>query len=675
MATGEGGAAPPAAGLPPPSLDCIDALGDITRLRRHLSALQQELNSARLCVCRDELTLGGTAKTAQNIRMQGWLKKKTPSSVVQRDYDRRWFVLAGDELRYYEERGAVAVGPQDAVSVVAADTSNISFELFTPQMHRKFELSAKTQVERDRWVAAIAGKQEYNPAERTLRVEGIVAAEGCEREALRAEETHQRDFMARWQRSEESLARRQAAAAALCVEKEREAEAAESAARDVADELRHAAQRREAELLELQQRAAAAAQRRAAATQAHASQLTRDREKAVLAMTFALWWRWLGVAQDGKRERELRVAERERAQAEQGVLAARRGIELRADARRAALRMALESEELAGRRGLELQWTEWRWDVAAADLSVRRGAELQRNVRRVGTLSAERDEALSELARCAEAVEEARLSQRQHADTVSLVRLAQAEAEERHRIASEAALLACECFNAALRPATAQRMGGRLLTCLDGWRATARPWRDVYVWADARRGLLHYSHRDPRFGEVESLSLDFVAAVEVEPFVDPAVPLPATPDGVPVARPSGRGFYLEMRDGRKHRFCAQTAHERLQWLDALRGLVITACYGTEAHSAAAAASPPRLQAVQGEGRQVSPPRYHWQQEHDDLEQRQLLVAAAAGYEAAYDDQEVVAPAGSVEGSARAPRALVADDDELVPGDYFVPVAY
>ena len=138
--------------------------------------------------------------------------------------------------------------------------------------------------------------------------------------------------------------------------------------------------------------------------------------------------------------------------------------------------------------------------------------------------------------------------------------------------------------------ATRQTYGGRVLSSMAGWEDSGgKIWRDVYLWTDPEKGQLCYAHRDRKWGEVETMELSNVVSVEVESFFEYTPPI-----GLDKYR--HLGFYVELKDGSKHRFCARTSVERAEWLDSLRGLVLAVCY----------VSPPRQKKSSENGSPIPP---------------------------------------------------------------------
>eukprot|EP01059_Diplonema_ambulator_P002150 TRINITY_DN11785_c0_g1_i2.p1 TRINITY_DN11785_c0_g1~~TRINITY_DN11785_c0_g1_i2.p1 ORF type:complete len:389 (+),score=192.69 TRINITY_DN11785_c0_g1_i2:32-1168(+) len=175
-----------------------DALDDAERARKKVMELEKQLSELKMEYRLLEQALG--VHTDDKLLYQGYLKKKTPSIVVGRDYDRRWFVLRGSSLIYFEEKGRI---PLDDKTVIGfADKDAVAFTIEHPKISRKYELKCDNHEERDRWMAVLSGTPIPTEANVDVDLQDLVAEEEAERELIEAHCNNRMNFMNHWMQSE-----------------------------------------------------------------------------------------------------------------------------------------------------------------------------------------------------------------------------------------------------------------------------------------------------------------------------------------------------------------------------------------------------------------------------------------------------------------------------------------
>ena len=182
------------------------ALSDeLERMHKRNVQLETDIADERVRSRMMEAALGsnGIGGPAERIKAQGFLKKKTPSLVVGRDYDRRWFIMTQTHLRYFEERGAISLDNQVAIGFVDKDPS--AFSLHHPKMHRKFELRCETLTERDRWMALLSGNPVPSQEDIQIDLADIQKEEEAERELIESQSANRLQFFSWWMESEMQL--------------------------------------------------------------------------------------------------------------------------------------------------------------------------------------------------------------------------------------------------------------------------------------------------------------------------------------------------------------------------------------------------------------------------------------------------------------------------------------
>ena len=183
----------------------MDHADELETMMKKVQQLEADLSEARIRVRCMESSLGGSGigGPAERIKAQGFLKKKTPSIVVGREYDRRWFVMTQTHLRYFEEKGAIAL--DNSVSIGFVDKDPSAFSLNHPKMHRKFELRCDTVAERDHWMGLLSGNPVVSQADMQFDMEDLISQETSDRGLIAAQAESRHKFFASMMESEKAL--------------------------------------------------------------------------------------------------------------------------------------------------------------------------------------------------------------------------------------------------------------------------------------------------------------------------------------------------------------------------------------------------------------------------------------------------------------------------------------
>eukprot|EP01062_Namystynia_karyoxenos_P023175 TRINITY_DN18913_c0_g1_i2.p1 TRINITY_DN18913_c0_g1~~TRINITY_DN18913_c0_g1_i2.p1 ORF type:complete len:693 (+),score=212.43 TRINITY_DN18913_c0_g1_i2:81-2081(+) len=567
-----------------------EAAEQLEAVRRRIADVEGQLEQARAKQSALDAILTATAEAgADKIRMQGFLQKKTPATTLTRGYDNRWFVLAGRQLRYYEEKGTIAVRRQDGVSAQGVTGDSTSFTLYAKGMQRKFELKAASEAERDRWVNCVLRRQ--GAADSDGGRAAVRAAEEPRRAAIAAQEAAQRGLLEQWGAAEHQL-RRHSGSQEERLQAAQQRIDATAASRGAAleggrDDTASAADDRAAELRSAVEAGEA---RHAALRRAAAAKLHRDTSLLVILGWWDKWRRWCSIRRRARAAEQVYDAAQAAAAAERELAAEAGSVAIAAAEQLAGRRGAAAAEEAAERAAIRLEEAELRGALRHRVLASQwaaEGEELSAEAAAIGGEAA----ALKEQLVAARGTASLAVQGAQEVESAAAIaQLEHAEAAARQEIAEQALPAWVTAAVASLRDASHQRSVGRILGSMSTWRG-GLPWRWLYLWVDPDAGCVWYATRDPRFGEVEALPFLSIWAVRAEELgaeCDPEL----LPGGA--AQGDTCGFAVATVDGGVSRFVAASEYERDEWLE-----TFTACAATAAaqqlraarlHAAAAAAA-------------------------------------------------------------------------------------
>eukprot|EP01065_Artemidia_motanka_P008122 TRINITY_DN14054_c0_g1_i3.p1 TRINITY_DN14054_c0_g1~~TRINITY_DN14054_c0_g1_i3.p1 ORF type:complete len:657 (+),score=234.38 TRINITY_DN14054_c0_g1_i3:56-2026(+) len=541
-----------------------EAAEEAAGLQGQIAELERELAQARAKQSALDAILSATASSGSDkISMQGFLHKKTPATCVTRDYDTRWFVLAGPQLRYYEEKGVISVRRQDGVSAAPTEGDPTSFTLYAKGMQRKFELRAASVEDRNRWVAAILRRTDAPGLGDDGSLQGSQNAEKHLRELTASQEVDLRQLLGSWEQSEREQRSRSDDLSAQHRDADRRQEAAEEALQQAEREEKEctdATSSRETQLRGAlrDDEAKQQASRRAAAAMLH-----RDASLLVILAWWDKWRRWCSIRQ------RARVAERvyEAANAAAETETRLRDAAARAEAAGGRLqsgRLAVVAAEEARARAEALCLeSEFRGQLSLWGTSARSDAEVCVLIESAAAVDGEATELRRHLTSARGAAAEAQQEALVWGFAAKQAALFQKEARRRAAIAADALPAFVAAAAQSLRESAEQRPVGRILARMSSWHGGV-PWRWIYLWVDPRARCVRYTTRDPRFGEIESLPFHAVRAARAEALGD-VCDVSLLPAGAPQANTCGFGVLLA--DGAVCRFVAATEDERDEWLE------------------------------------------------------------------------------------------------------------
>jgi predicted RNase H-like nuclease (RuvC/YqgF family) len=145
---------------------------ELERLKRELEAAQETIEALRA-------ELAGNLNLFDSVAKDGWLVKKSPNETFGQKFQRRWFVLKGNNLLYYKTpqdnmskpagsifiENATVMALSREQSLEQADKSPWAFEVQQDKKkvveigegkgQRVYLLVAATQEDRDKWIDAI----------------------------------------------------------------------------------------------------------------------------------------------------------------------------------------------------------------------------------------------------------------------------------------------------------------------------------------------------------------------------------------------------------------------------------------------------------------------------------------------------------------------------------------
>lgn len=106
----------------------------------------------------NEKNMVAFATSATPVDREGWLNKRTE---LNRGYQRRWFVLKGNILFYFDRRGdkePVAMIVLEGCTIeLAEDEEQFGFQIvFHGPYNRSYALSAESQESMEQWMKALA---------------------------------------------------------------------------------------------------------------------------------------------------------------------------------------------------------------------------------------------------------------------------------------------------------------------------------------------------------------------------------------------------------------------------------------------------------------------------------------------------------------------------------------
>eukprot|EP01064_Diplonema_japonicum_P023491 TRINITY_DN3392_c0_g1_i1.p1 TRINITY_DN3392_c0_g1~~TRINITY_DN3392_c0_g1_i1.p1 ORF type:complete len:674 (+),score=163.14 TRINITY_DN3392_c0_g1_i1:1718-3739(+) len=544
-----------------------DALDDAERASKRIVELEKQLSDLKMDYRLLETALG--AHSDEKLLFQGYLKKKTPSIVVGRDYDRRWFVLRGKSLLYFEEKGRITL--DESTEIGFADKDPVAFTLKHPNS-RKYELKCESHEERDRWMAVLAGTPLPTEASVDVDLQDLETQEEAERDMIEAHANNRMNFMNHWMQSERVTTEQRL----NDLRKARDFAVQLLATDDKYNEAVAAAEDKQAELegviAGLRNDLAKEIQRKEKTKTEAAGRLGTTAETMLVAGYVARWMTWTGEQKKKQHEAYCNKIESEKFALQGRLTEAQDHGERFMEAHKTARKVITDMQQDIKRWEDQTFWLHYSNKYLYQELEERKNIIIRNLEADVASLENHRDKLQKELNETIADLLDTRERLRVKTNEAQQKDLSLEAADARYHIASDFHFEAFKLQADSVLSATRQTYGGRVQSSFSGWdKGGGKIWRDVYLWTDPEGGTLNYAHRDRKWGEVESLDLRKVLSVEVESFYEYP-----PPEGVGCCQASG--FYIEMKDETKHRFCTATTVERSEWLDALRGLLLAVCY-------------------------------------------------------------------------------------------------
>eukprot|EP01063_Lacrimia_lanifica_P025340 TRINITY_DN33131_c0_g1_i1.p1 TRINITY_DN33131_c0_g1~~TRINITY_DN33131_c0_g1_i1.p1 ORF type:complete len:662 (+),score=265.16 TRINITY_DN33131_c0_g1_i1:137-2122(+) len=621
-----------------------DPYSQIQFLQNQVAQLTKELQRAELRGSVQEACLdGGEDNVVGKISAQGFLKKKGGGAVFGKDFERRWFILTPTHFRYFEEKGAIEVDKKLKIEEKSDDPT--AFFITHPNLGRKMEMKCTTKKGRERWCSALKGKPLPAPGFETKQRANLEKEYDAQRQVLEGMHQQQLDMMRSMMAGEMRLTQREVKAKEIARRAAEELRASderhEEATKDILAEKASLEVDKEALQGQLDKETA----RKVRSQMEAAVALVGKTDASLLALYKAKWCAWVLYKRKRQHARDMEKAEQEHASLTGQLIQAQDHGERFMTAHGVVKRALVDVSYDLARLGDELYYQELFMHYQREEMKARFSVRIQELQKQTAQLTLERDTLRAGLKDTSEMLEDTTEKLHVTTDRFNASMLELDELLARARLESEFHTAAFAMMGQSVRASTAQVQGGRVMASMSGWdRNGGHPWRRVYMWADGQCGTLNYSHRDLRWGEIESIDLTKVTSVEVEGFWEAAPP--------PGIKGSEHlGFYIEMNSGLKHRFCADTVAERSEWLDGLRGLVLTVCYP----------KPQTHTTVVGNGTPIPPLPAHPGQHWGHTEGGGVPAAAAASH-----------VHGLRSASPRKSRAAVTQASPTTPGTFTSP---